>query len=107
MVKVVRAAPALAGIRRSTATAEPEKQHQHQKQQIAHTGLLACLAAGPAGTESGVGFLGASTPGMADGRTVGTVHVIDLEGSGSALASRAGIAVGREDTLARVHRLAV
>ena len=35
------------------------------------------------------------------------VHVIDLERAGSALAPRAGIAVGREDTLARVHRLAV
>ena len=44
---------------------------------------------------------------MADGRTVGTVHVIDLEEAGSALAPRAGIAVGREDTLSRVHRIAV
>src|SRR5262252_3184927 len=46
-------------------------------------------------------------PGMADGRTVGTVHVSDLAGAGSALAPRAGIAVGREDPLSRVHRLAV
>src|SRR5262249_30628405 len=31
------------------------------------------------------------------------VYVINLEWSGSALAPRAGIAVGREDTLSRVH----
>src|SRR5262249_2535492 len=82
-------------------------QAQHPEQQRAHTGLRACLAAGQAGIESGVGFLGASTPGMADGRTVGTRHGSDVGGAGSALAPRAGMAVGREDTLARVHRIAV
>ena len=61
-MKVVRAAPALAGIRRSTATAEPEKQHQHQKQQIAHTGLLACLALFCGWVQGVMGWMPADVP---------------------------------------------